>query len=55
MGHNLTMMGAMEGFKRLFGSRDLTLLTLRNRGMDAVDGLAALKNSLAQEAMGLSL
>lgn len=55
MGHNLTMMAAMESFKRLFGARDLRLLWLRNRALSAADSLPLLKNTLAREAMGLSL
>ncbi|MBU2885790.1 UbiH/UbiF/VisC/COQ6 family ubiquinone biosynthesis hydroxylase [Gilvimarinus agarilyticus] len=55
MGHNLSMMAAMESFKRLYGSRDLSVLHLRNRGMDAVNRLTLLKNTLAEQAMGLSL
>ncbi|MCP8899961.1 UbiH/UbiF/VisC/COQ6 family ubiquinone biosynthesis hydroxylase [Gilvimarinus xylanilyticus] len=54
-GHNLTMMAAMESFKRLFGARDLRLLWLRNRALSAADSLPLLKNTLAREAMGLSL
>lgn len=55
MGHNLTMMAAMESFKRLFGSRDLRLLWLRNCALRSADSLSVLKNTLAREAMGLSL
>ncbi|BFM22245.1 UbiH/UbiF/VisC/COQ6 family ubiquinone biosynthesis hydroxylase [Gilvimarinus japonicus] len=55
MGHNLTMMAAMEGFKRLFGSRQPGLTLLRNRALSSVNTLPALKNLLAQQAMGLSL
>lgn len=55
MGHNLTMMAAMETFKRLYGSQNLSVLHLRNRGMDTVNRLTPLKNTLAEQAMGLSL
>ncbi|UTF59242.1 UbiH/UbiF/VisC/COQ6 family ubiquinone biosynthesis hydroxylase [Gilvimarinus sp. DA14] len=55
MGHNLTMMAAMESFKRLFGARDLRLLWLRNCALRSADSLPLLKNTLAREAMGLSL
>ncbi|MDO3388566.1 UbiH/UbiF/VisC/COQ6 family ubiquinone biosynthesis hydroxylase [Gilvimarinus sp. SDUM040013] len=55
MGHNLTMMAAMEAFKRLYGSQSLSVLHLRNRGMDTVNRLTPLKNTLAEQAMGLSL
>ncbi|WP_049723244.1 UbiH/UbiF/VisC/COQ6 family ubiquinone biosynthesis hydroxylase [Gilvimarinus polysaccharolyticus] len=55
MGHNLTMMAAMESFKRLFGTRQPSLTLLRNRALNGVNNLPALKNLLAQQAMGLSL
>ncbi len=50
---NLLMMGAMEGFKRLFGERALVLRWLRNTGMSAVDGIVPLKQQLIRRAMGL--
>ncbi len=50
---NLTMMVAMESFKRLFGSRSLSLLWLRNFALRRVNNISALKNLLAREAMGL--
>lgn len=55
MGHNLAMMAAMESFKRLFGSRQPGLTLLRNYALSGVNSLPALKNLLAQQAMGLSL
>lgn len=53
IGHNLAMMGVMEGFKRLFASDSLSLRWLRNRGMDRIDRLSGVKNQLARQAMGL--
>jgi 2-octaprenylphenol hydroxylase len=55
MGHNLAMMAAMESFKRLFGTRQPGLTLLRNYALSGVNTLPALKNQLAQQAMGLSL
>ena len=52
-GNNLGMMMAMEGFKRLFGARDLTLRWLRNVGLNQVNNLPALKNLMIKQAMGL--
>lgn len=51
--HNLSMMAVMEGFKRLFGARDLPLRWLRNSGMSKLDSLPLLKNALVRQAMGL--
>lgn len=50
---NLTMMAAMEGFKRLFGSNNPGLHLLRNIGMSQVNNLPQLKNLLARQAMGI--
>jgi 2-octaprenylphenol hydroxylase len=50
---NLGMMGAMEGFKRLFGNRSLALCWLRNTGMQQLDSLPLFKNAVARRAMGL--
>ncbi|WP_339897409.1 UbiH/UbiF/VisC/COQ6 family ubiquinone biosynthesis hydroxylase [uncultured Gilvimarinus sp.] len=55
MGHNLTMMAAMESFKRVFGSRQPALTLMRNRALSGVNSQPALKSFLAQQAMGLSL
>jgi len=52
-GHNLGMMAAMEGFKRLFGSEDLTIRWLRNAGLDLTDNLPMLKARLMRQAMGI--
>ena len=52
-GENLLMMGAMDGFKRLFEQQALPLRWLRNAGMRGVDGLAPLKQRLMRHAMGM--
>ncbi|MEX1033343.1 MAG: UbiH/UbiF/VisC/COQ6 family ubiquinone biosynthesis hydroxylase [Cellvibrionaceae bacterium] len=52
-GANLGMMALMEGFKRLFGSRDPGLHLARNMGVRQVNNLPALKKVLARRAMGL--
>ncbi len=53
LGSNLGMMSAMEGFKRLFGSRHLPLRWVRNAGMAQLDQLPLLKNFIIKQAMGL--
>lgn len=50
---NLTMMATMEGFKQLFGSKDISLRWLRNEGMKLLNQTPVLKNSLIKQAMGL--
>lgn len=50
---NLAMMAAVEGFKRLFGSRQLPLVWLRNAGMRQVSRIAPLKQQIVRHAMGL--
>jgi 2-octaprenylphenol hydroxylase len=52
-GHNLSMMWLMEGFKRLFAEKDLTIRWLRNVGMKSVDKLTPIKNQMIKLAMGL--
>ncbi len=52
-GENLLMMGAMDGFKRLFEQQALPLRWLRNAGMRGVDRLLPLKQRLMRHAMGL--
>lgn len=54
-GDNLLMMGAMEGFKRLFEQPDPLVRWIRNTGMNWVNNQSFLKNQLAKHAMGLSL
>jgi len=50
--HNLSAMASMEGFKRLFGTASPSLLALRNRGLNMVDGQLWLKRLLMQVAAG---
>jgi len=50
---NLLMMGAMEGFKRLFGQADPMLRLLRNTGMSWVNRQGTLKRKVIEHAMGL--
>ncbi len=50
---NLAMMAAVETFKRLFGSRSLPLVWLRNEGMRRVSGITPLKQRIVRHAMGL--
>jgi 2-octaprenylphenol hydroxylase len=52
-GQNMTMMAAMEGFKRLFGSEDPGLKWLRNSGLKLTDNLPGVKKQLMRQAMGL--
>ncbi len=52
-GDNLTMMAAMEGFKHLFGAKDLSVRWLRNEGMTQLNSVPLLKNFIAKQAMGL--
>jgi 2-octaprenylphenol hydroxylase len=52
-GENLLMMGAMDGFKRLFEQEALPLRWLRNAGMRGVDRMVPLKRQLMRHAMGL--
>ncbi len=52
-GENLLMMGAMDGFKRLFEQQALPLRWLRNAGMRGVDRLAPVKQRLMRHAMGM--
>src|SRR5690606_34696630 len=55
MGHNLSMMGAMEGFKRMFGADPLPLRWIRNTGMRWLNERSLLKNRIAALAMGQDL
>ena len=52
-GENLLMMGAMDGFKRLFEESSLPVRWLRNAGMRGVAQLPALKQRLMRHAMGI--
>ncbi len=53
MGSNLVMMGAVEGFKRLFAESSLPVRWLRNTGMRRLDSLTPVKNHIMRQAMGL--
>lgn len=53
LAENLGMMAAMEGFKRLFGERDLRVRWLRNTGMDGINRLPWVKQQIMRRAMGL--
>lgn len=52
-GDNLSMMAAMDGFKRLFAQQALPVRWLRNTGMRWVNRMAPLKRQLIRQAMGL--
>jgi 2-octaprenylphenol hydroxylase len=52
-GDNLLMLGAMDGFKRLFSNRNPLLAAARNLGLAAVDRLGPLKRHFMAEALGL--
>lgn len=52
-GDNLLMMGAMDGFKRLFGSTSTPLRLARNLGLNLVDAASPVKHRIIQYAMGL--
>ncbi|MBH87038.1 MAG: 2-octaprenyl-3-methyl-6-methoxy-1,4-benzoquinol hydroxylase [Alteromonadaceae bacterium] len=54
-GENISMMAAMEGFKRLFANEELPLRWLRNAGMRFLDRRGSLKNRIAAQAMGLNV
>lgn len=53
VGDNLTMMAAMEGFKRLFEADHPTLRLLRNRGMSSFDQVPFVKRTVMRRALGL--
>jgi len=54
LGSNLSMMSAMESFKRLFGSRSLAINWLRNTGLRQVDAIVPLKKFIISAALGKS-
>lgn len=49
---NLGMMSVMETFKRLFGSRALSINWLRNTGMRQLNSLSAVKKMIINKALG---
>ncbi len=51
--HNLAMMGAMEGFKRLFAAEAPPLRWLRGTGMELLGGLRPAKQLVIRQACGL--
>ncbi|HEV2332502.1 MAG TPA: UbiH/UbiF/VisC/COQ6 family ubiquinone biosynthesis hydroxylase [Gammaproteobacteria bacterium] len=53
-GDNLSMIFALDGFKRLFSNGNAPLTRLRNAGLRAVDGFTPLKHAFMRRAMGLS-
>jgi 2-polyprenylphenol 6-hydroxylase len=53
-GENLLMIAAMEGFKRLFGSRSSSLMYLRNLGLKITHDRLWLKSQFMRRAMGLA-
>ncbi|MEZ5489499.1 MAG: UbiH/UbiF/VisC/COQ6 family ubiquinone biosynthesis hydroxylase [Gammaproteobacteria bacterium] len=52
-GHNLGMMGVMEGFKFLFAQDALPVRWLRNTGMSSINRAGFIKNRLMRQAMGI--
>lgn len=54
MPHNLALMGAMEGFERLFQADPLPLRWLRNTGLKWVQQLPDAKALFVRQALGLS-
>lgn len=53
-GHNLLMLGALDGLKRLFGARLAPVTLVRNLGLRATNSLGPVKHLLARHAMGLA-
>ncbi len=51
---NLALMVAMDGFKNIFGSELVLVRELRNTGMNLVNDMPLIKNSIIRQAMGLS-
>ncbi len=50
---NLATMLAMQGFKQLFGSDNLNVRLLRNKGMSLVNRAGPVKKRLIRQAMGI--
>lgn len=50
---NLGMMSAMEGFKRLFGSRSIAVNWLRNTGMRQLNSVTGIKKIIVNAALGV--
>lgn len=51
---NLVMMVAVDGFKKLFGSELAVVQEVRNSGMNTINKLPLVKNTIIKQAMGLS-
>jgi len=51
---NLAMMVAMDSFKNMFGSELSVVRELRNAGMNMINNLPVVKNTLIKQAMGLT-
>jgi 2-octaprenylphenol hydroxylase len=51
--NNLQLMALMESFKRLFGTKNLSVRWLRNTGIKKINKLTPVKKWLAKKAMGL--
>ena len=51
---NLAMMVAMDGFKNIFGSELGIVKEVRNTGMNVVNALPVVKNTIIKQAMGLT-
>jgi 2-octaprenylphenol hydroxylase len=52
-GENMLMLGAMDGFKRLFSNALPPLAALRSAGLSAADRLAPVKHLFMRHALGL--
>ena len=53
-GHNLLMMAAMDGFKRLFGAPWEPLRWVRGAGLNLTNALPPVKQLIMNHAMGRS-
>lgn len=53
-GDNIAMMASMDGFKRLFGSKQNSVAWLRNQGLNLADQAGPIKNRLMQHAIGVT-
>jgi 2-octaprenylphenol hydroxylase len=52
-GSNMAMLGAMDGFKRLFSNQILPLKLARNLGLNLADHAGPLKQLMVRRAMGM--
>ncbi|HSR61846.1 MAG TPA: UbiH/UbiF/VisC/COQ6 family ubiquinone biosynthesis hydroxylase [Gammaproteobacteria bacterium] len=52
-GENLIMMKLLQGFKLLFENRSHAVMFARNRGLDIMDVMTPVKNTIMRRAMGL--